>query len=59
MQRMIRSRHNALNNHPGIPAKPQIARSATTTARISIVTAHDNIFSRFYGLMRARMHSVM
>ena len=44
MQRMIRSRHNPLTNHPGIPANPQNASNAATTARMSIVTALDNIF---------------
>jgi hypothetical protein len=43
MQRMIRSRHNPLTHHLGIPGKPQIASRAATTARIRIVTAHDNI----------------
>ncbi len=54
MQRMISRRHNPLTNHPGIPANPQNASNAATTASISIVTAHDNIFCRSYGLKRAR-----
>jgi hypothetical protein len=43
MHRRISSRHNPLINQPDIPANPPKARSAATTARISIVTAHDNI----------------
>jgi hypothetical protein len=47
--------YNPLTIHPGIPAMPQIASSAATTARISIVTAHDNIISRVDGLKRANL----
>jgi hypothetical protein len=54
-QRIIRRMHNPLTIHPGIPAMPQIASSAATTARISIVTAHDNIFFRLVGLKRANL----
>jgi hypothetical protein len=42
--------YNPLTIHPGIPATPQIASRAATTARISIVIAHDNIFSAGTGL---------
>jgi hypothetical protein len=45
MQRIIRSRHNPLTSHPGIPAIPQWASKAATSARMSIVTAQDSIFS--------------
>jgi hypothetical protein len=44
MHRIIRSKHNPLTNQRGIPANPQNASNAATTARISIVTTHDNIF---------------
>ena len=47
--------YNPLTIHPGIPAMPQIASSAATTARISIVTAHDNIFFQVEGLKRANL----
>jgi hypothetical protein len=43
MPRIIRSRHNPRTSHLGIPAKPQKASNAATTARMSIDTAHDNI----------------
>jgi hypothetical protein len=58
MHRMIRSRHNPLTNHPGIPAVPQCESKAATTARMSIVTAQDNIFCRVYGLKRAMTDAV-
>ena len=45
MPRIIRSRHNPRTSHPGMPAKPQMASNAATTAKISIDTAHDNILS--------------
>jgi hypothetical protein len=44
MPKMMRSKHSPLTNHLGIPANPQNPRNAATTARISIVTTHDNIF---------------
>jgi hypothetical protein len=47
MPRRIRRRHNPRTIHPGIPAKPQMASSAATTAKISIDTAQDSIFSSF------------
>jgi hypothetical protein len=50
MPRMIRSRHNPRTSHLDMPAKPQMASSAATTARISIDTAHDNILSSLGGL---------
>jgi hypothetical protein len=40
---MIKSTHNPLANHPGIPANPQDTSKAPTTAKMSIVTAQDNI----------------
>jgi hypothetical protein len=54
-QRIIRRMYKPLTIHPGIPAMPQIANSATTTARISNVTAHENIFCRVDGLKRANV----
>ena len=54
MQRMIKSKHNPLANHPGIAANPQDTSNAPTTARMSIVTAHDNIDRHFDGLKCAR-----
>jgi hypothetical protein len=53
MHRMSRSKHNPLTSQVDIPANPQSASKAATTARIMIVTAHDNIFYRGYGLKRA------
>jgi hypothetical protein len=55
MQRIITRRHSPLTTHPGIPAMPQVASRAATMARINIVTAHDNIFSRLQGLKCARV----
>jgi hypothetical protein len=54
MHKMIRRRHNPLTNHLGIPANPQRASKAATTARISIVTAQDNIISTILGLKCAK-----
>jgi hypothetical protein len=54
MHRRISSRHNPLISQPDIPANPPQARSAATTARISIVTVHDNILECIEGLKRAR-----
>jgi|HubBroStandDraft_6_1064221.scaffolds.fasta_scaffold84874_2 hypothetical protein len=59
MPKMIRSRHSPLTNHLGIPANPQKPRNAATTARISIVTTHDNILFRGYGLKRARADAMI
>jgi hypothetical protein len=50
---MSSSKHNPLTSQVDIPANPQSANRAATTARIMIVTAHDNIFYRGYGLKRA------
>jgi hypothetical protein len=54
MHRRISSKHNPLISQPDIPENPPKERSAATTARISIVTAHDNILGFFEGLKRAR-----
>jgi hypothetical protein len=58
IQRMIKSAHNPLANHPGIPANPQDTSKAPTTARMSIVTAHDNIDHQLDGLKHAREDAV-
>jgi hypothetical protein len=54
MHRSISSRHKPLTSQRDIPANPPKASSAATTARISIVTAQDNILDSIAGLKRAR-----
>jgi hypothetical protein len=54
MHRRINSRYNPLISQPDIPSNPPKERSAATTARISIVTAHDNIPKAYQGLKCAR-----
>jgi hypothetical protein len=54
MHKRINSSHKPLISQSEIPANPPKERSSATTARINIVTAHDNILKRFEGLKRAR-----
>jgi hypothetical protein len=41
--RIIKRRHNPRTTHAGNPATPQNANTAARTARMRIVTAHENI----------------
>jgi hypothetical protein len=58
MHRRISSRHNPLISQPDIPANPPKERSAATTARIIIVTAHENILESFDGLKHAKLAAI-
>jgi hypothetical protein len=44
MNMMINRRHNPRTSHFGNPATPQNTSTEATTARMRIVTAHENMF---------------
>ena len=53
-KRIIKRRHNPRTTHAGNPAIPQNAGTAARTARMRMVTAHENIFHGTSGLKRAK-----